>query len=360
MTVQAFAQTRALPIPATLLLPKRMASDTQDFDMRLAAALDAKTKPLGSLGDIERLAAKIARIQSTLRPSIETCRLTIFAGDHGMASAGVSAFPQAVTRQMVQNFLTGGAAANVFACTVGATVRVVDAGVAGEAVSHPELINRRIASGTQNAIAKPAMTSAQLQQAIAAGTDLGAGIEADVACFGEMGIGNTSASSLVAAKILNRPVSDLTGRGTGLDDSGMHRKHSLLEQAAIRTPDKLDTRTALMEYGGFEIAMMAGAMIGAAKTKRVIIVDGFIATVAALCARGTAPECEANFVFGHQSAEAGHALILEALNARPLLKLDMRLGEGTGALLAFPLVKAAAAMLRDMASFESANVSGPT
>lgn len=333
--------------------------NTKDFEAQLAAALDAKTKPVGSLGRMEALAASIARIQGTLLPSAETCDLTIFAGDHGMAEVGVSAYPQAVTRQMVLNFLTGGAAANVFARSVGAAVQVVDTGVAGEPIDHADLVNRRMASGTQNAIEQAAMTSDQTDRAIQAGFEIGRAIEADVACFGEMGIGNTSSASLVAAKLLDRPVADLTGLGTGLDDEGLQRKLALLEQAAKRTPTELDARTALAEYGGFEMAMMVGAMMGASETRRVVIVDGFIATAAALCARDMTQECEAAFVFGHRSAEAGHGVILDALNAEPLLDLDMRLGEGTGALLAFPLVKAAAAMLRDMASFESAKISGP-
>ncbi|MEL6692137.1 MAG: nicotinate-nucleotide--dimethylbenzimidazole phosphoribosyltransferase [Pseudomonadota bacterium] len=336
-----------------------METEPLDFQTQLRAALDSKTKPVGSLGRIEALAAQIARIQGTLKPRAETCVNTIFAGDHGMAASGVSAYPQAVTRQMVLNFLTGGAAANVFANSVGATVQVVDAGVAGKPIDHADLLNRRIASGTANAIEQAAMTSAQLDQALCAGRQIGDEIAADVACFGEMGIGNTSSAALLSAKLLGHQIADLTGRGTGLDDAGLARKISLLETAAQRTSLKLDGFTALREYGGFEIAMMTGAMIEAAKNRRVIIVDGFIATAAALCARDIEPGCEASFVYAHCSAESGHTLVLDALSAEPLLDLDLRLGEGTGGLLAFPLLKAAAAMLRDMASFESAQVSGP-
>ncbi|MEP1143239.1 MAG: nicotinate-nucleotide--dimethylbenzimidazole phosphoribosyltransferase [Henriciella sp.] len=336
-----------------------MTSSTNEFETQLIAALNAKTKPMGALGRIEALAALVARVQSTLSPRAETCALTIFAGDHGMANAGVSAFPQAVTRQMVLNFLADGAAANVFAASVGAEIQVVDAGVVAPAIEHSALIDRRIGAGTDNAIEQPAMNQQQMERAIDAGLELGQAVAADVACFGEMGIGNTSSASLVAAKVIGRPVKDLIGRGTGLDDPGLKRKLNLLQRAADRCADKLDARAALGEYGGFEIAMMAGAMIGAANAQRVVIVDGFIASVSALCAREMSPGCEHAFVFAHKSAEAGHGLVLEALEAEPLLELDMRLGEGTGALLAFPLVKAAAAMLRDMASFESAGVSGP-
>ena len=331
----------------------------QELDAQIIAALDGKTKPRGSLGRMEALAATIARIQGTLTPRAETCALTIFAGDHGMADAGVSAFPKAVTRQMVLNFMNGGAAANVFAASVGASISVVDAGVAGEPFSQSGLIDRRIAPGTENALERPAMDAAAFASALDAGLQIGRGLREDVACFGEMGIGNTSSASLVAAKVIGRDVGDLVGRGTGLDDEGLQRKRAFLHTAAGRTAATLDARTALTEYGGYEIVMMAGAMIGAAEAGRVVIVDGFIASVAALCARELSAGCESAFVYAHRSAESGHAVVLDALNGIPLLDLDMRLGEGTGALLAFPLVKAAATMLRDMASFESAKISGP-
>ncbi|MEM1105564.1 MAG: nicotinate-nucleotide--dimethylbenzimidazole phosphoribosyltransferase [Pseudomonadota bacterium] len=336
-----------------------MDAPSRDFEARLSAAMDGKTKPVGALGQLEALAAAAARIQGTLTPSAETCSLTIFAGDHGLARAGVSAYPQAVTRQMVLNFLAGGAAANVIAASVGASVSVVDAGVAGAPIEHPGLIQRRIAPGTQNALERAAMSASQLGRALAAGRAIGQEVAADVACFGEMGIGNTSSATLVGAKLLGLPAGALTGRGTGLDDAGLARKRAVLEAAAARTPDQLGAEEALREYGGFEIAMMAGAMAGAAQARRIVIVDGFIATLAALCAARLTPGCEAAFVYAHRSAEAGHGALLEALGARPVLDLGLRLGEGTGALLAFPIVKAAAAMLRDMASFEDAAISGP-
>jgi len=336
-----------------------MFTTTEAFEAEIETALNNKTKPIGSLGQMEALAASIARVQGTLRPRAETCVLTIFAGDHGMAEVGVSAFPQAVTRQMVQNFLAGGAAANVFAASVGADIQVVDAGVAGDPITDGNLIDRRIAPGTRNAIETASMSEDQFHRAFESGRSIGADLESDVACFGEMGIGNTSAASLLAAKILGRPVFELIGRGTGLDDVGLDRKRALLTKAEARTSSRLDAQTALCEYGGFEIVMMAGAMIGAAEQGRVVIIDGFIASAAALCASRLEPGCETSFVYAHQSAEAGHGILLEALGGVPLLQLGLRLGEGTGGLLAFPLVKAAAAMLSDMASFESAGVSGP-
>ena len=334
-------------------------TDPSSFADLIQSAIDNKTKPLGALGQIETLAAQIAQIQNTLTPSAETCTLSIFAADHGMAAAGVSAYPSDVTAQMVLNFLAEGAAANVFAKTLGANVQVVDAGVAGPMIDHPHLVQRRIADGTQNAITGPAMTERQLQDTLAAGKEIGQAIETDVACFGEMGIGNTSAASLISAKVLERPIETLVGRGTGLDDAGLARKTALLNQASDRTEPLLDAATALREYGGFEIAMLCGAMIGASETGRIIIVDGFIASAAALCALQLYPDCRRHFIYGHRSAEAGHRLVLEALDATPILDLNLRLGEGTGAVLAWPIVRAAAAMLRDMASFESAGVSGP-
>ena len=329
------------------------------FSETVRAAIDTKTKPVGSLGVIESLAAQMAELQDSLTPRAETCTLTIFAADHGMAAAGVSAFPPEVTQQMVLNFLAGGAAANVFARSVGADVQVVDAGVMGAPIEHPDLIQKRVAAGTANAIVDPAMSAQQLQQALTAGAEIGRALTCDVACFGEMGIGNTSAASLVCAKTLGLPIERLIGRGTGLDDAGLARKTSLLTQAASRTARQLEARTALQEYGGFEIAMMCGAMMGASETGRIILVDGFIASAAALCALQIRPACAQNFIYAHCSAESGHTLVLDTIGAKPLLDLDLRLGEGTGALLAGPLVRAAAAMLRDMASFDSAGVSGP-
>ena len=324
----------------------------------IRAVIDGKTKPLGALGRIETLAAHLARLQGTTAPRMERCTLTIFAADHGIAAEGVSAFPQEVTVQMALNFLAGGAAANVFARTLGVQLRVVDAGMA-EPVDHPALVQRRMGPGTANSAVAPAMSPETLSEALAAGRALGADGDADACAFGEMGIANTSAATLVIHKLSGLPIAALTGRGTGLDDAGLSAKQAVLERAAART-GALPPEAALAEYGGFEIAMMAGAMIGAAQARRAVIVDGFIATAAAMAAQAIAPGCEAAFVFAHRSDEAGHAAALEHLGARPLLDLNLRLGEGTGALLAWPLLRAAAAMMTDMASFESAGVAGKT
>lgn len=328
-----------------------------EFEAALKLAIDSKTKPIGSLGRIESLAAQLARIQGSLEPKAETCSLTIFAADHGMATAGVSAFPQDVTRAMVHNFLSDGAASTVFARALDVQVQVVDGGICGDPIDHAALLNRRIGPGTQNAIKRAAMTAEQYDTAKEFGRTIGAALESDVACFGEMGIGNTSSASLIAAKILGVPVAQLVDRGTGLDTDGLARKHELLQTAAARTSDQLSPDIALQEYGGFEIVMMAGAMVAASQARKIVLVDGFISSAAALAARALEPGCDSAFVFAHQSAESGHTIILKAMDADPLLSFDMRLGEGTGAVLAWPIVKAAAAMLREMATFESAGVS---
>lgn len=330
-----------------------------DFETALRRRIDNKTKPLGALGRIEDLAAAIARTKGTLAPRLDTCELTIFAGDHGLAREGVSAYPQAVTRQMLLNFLGGNAAANVFARSVGATLRVVDAGVAGEPVVDPGLVSRRMGDGTASALTGPAMSEATCAAALAAGRALGADGAADAVAFGEMGIGNTSAAALLAHKLTGLPLDGLVGRGTGLDDPALVRKRGILGRAAARTGPRLAPEAALAEYAGFEMVMMTGAMLGAAAARRIVLVDGFIAGAAALAAVGIDPSVRPALIFAHRSAEAGHAAVLGALGAEPLLDLGMRLGEGTGALLAWPLARAAAAMLTEMASFESAGVSGP-
>lgn len=336
--------------------------DRASFRAAVQHAIDTKTKPPGALGRIEELAMQAALVRHSLTPRMDRCTLTIFAADHGIATEGVSAFPQAVTRQMVGNFLAGGAAANVFAAQLGVAVQVVDAGVAGAAMQAPGLIDRRVGPGTASFLRGPAMTPAQVQQALAAGAALAEATPGDALAFGEMGIGNTATAAILAHKLTGLPLEVLVGRGTGLDDAGVARKHDILARAAARCPDGLDPMTALAEYGGFEIVMMAGAMQNGAmqaagRDGRLVLVDGFIATVAALAALQLSPEIRPALVFAHQSAEAGHRAVLDWLRAAPLLSLDMRLGEGTGALLAWPMVQAAAAMLRDMASFDSAGVS---
>ncbi len=290
---------------------------------------------------------------------MERCRLLLFAADHGIAAAGVSAYPQTVTRQMVGNLLSGGAAANVLARSVGVEVSIVDAGVAGGPIAHPDLLDRRIGNGTRNAAEGPAMTPAQREAAIECGELLGSEGDSEALALGEMGIGNTSSAALVAHKLLGIDLDELVGPGSGLDGVGVHHKRQVLRRAAVRTPSPLAAGPALAEYGGFEIAMMAGAILGGASAGRLVLVDGYIATAAAAAALSIRPEIRTTLVFAHRSAEPGHDLMLQALDVLPLLDLGMRLGEGTGALLAWPVVRAAAAMLREMASFDDAGISGP-
>lgn len=251
----------------------------------LKKAIDSKTKPPGSLGRLEQLASKIGVLQGTCQPRMETCGLTIFAGDHGIAADGVSAFPQEVTRQMVLNFLHGGAAANAIANALGVPLQVVDAGVAGEPLTHAKLLNHSLGAGTANFQHAPAMTQEQFQSGMEVGRTLGEAAGFDAVCFGEMGIGNTSSAALLCHKLTDIELSDLVGRGTGVDDSGLKRKLEVLRTAASRTERRLRGTEAMTEYGGFEILMMAGAMLGAASTRKIVIVDGFIATAAALVDR---------------------------------------------------------------------------
>ncbi|TXH29404.1 MAG: nicotinate-nucleotide--dimethylbenzimidazole phosphoribosyltransferase [Elusimicrobia bacterium] len=328
----------------------------------LQAHIDGKTKPPGSLGAIERLARQLGEIQQTLTPRLDSPRLLVFAGDHGAARAGVSAFPQEVTWQMVENFLAGGAAINVFARHNGLQLAVVDAGVAHDFGTREGLIDAKIAYGTCNFIEQPAMSTAQCETALAQGAAI-AREAADAGCcvlaFGEMGIGNTAAAALLTHHLTGAPLDVCVGRGSGLDDAGLARKRQLLAQAVARAalPVGAEPLRIVQEFGGFEIAMMAGALLAGAERRLVLLIDGFIVTSALLVAARIVPAVTDYCVFCHQSTEPGHQVQLAALNGQPLLDLGLRLGEGTGAALAWPLVRAAAAFLAEMASFESAGVS---
>ena len=337
-------------------------------DQGLAATLqhkiDQKTKPLGALGQLEALARKVGLIQQSLTPQLAQPQMLVFAGDHGAAKAGVSAFPQDVTWQMVENFLAGGAAINVFARQNGLALSVVDAGVAHEFGSRPGLIDAKVAAGTASYIDQPAMSPDQCAAAIARGADIVRGLAASgcsVVGFGEMGIGNTASASLITHCLTGVSLAECVGRGTGLDDAGLARKQGLLEKALERYRNaggSDDALAVLAEFGGFEIAMMVGAMLAAAEAKMVLLIDGFIVSSAALTAARLFPAFTDYCVFCHRSAEPGHQAQLQAMQAEPLLDLGLRLGEGTGAALAYPLVRAALAFLNEMASFESAGVSG--
>ena len=335
-------------------------------DTALLSALknkvDRKTKPLGALGQLESLAIQIGLVQQTMTPQLSQPQMLVFAGDHGAAKAGVSAYPQDVTWQMVENFLAGGAAINVFARQNGLALAVVDAGVAHDFGVRPGLIDAKVAAGTANYLEAPAMTREQCALAIARGTEIIRDLAAkgcNVVGFGEMGIGNTAAASLITHCLTGAPLAECIGRGTGLDDAGLARKQALLETALLRyraTGGDNDPLSVLAEFGGFEIAMMVGAMLAAAEAKMLLLIDGFIVGSAALTAARLFPALREYCVFCHRSAEPGHQAQLKALHAEPLLDLGLRLGEGTGAALAYPLVQAAVSFLNEMASFESAGV----
>jgi len=328
---------------------------------RVQAASDAKTKPPGSLGRIEDLAVRMALAQASETPTADPARLLIFAADHGLAAEGVSAWPQSVTAEMVRNFLAGGAAANVFARSLGAQVTVADAGVAAPLDDAPGLVRAGIRAGTRNAAQEDALTGAEVAAALGFGSRLAreaAGQGARVIALGEMGIANSSAAALLGHAIAGLDLEALTGPGAGLDPPARRRKLEILTRAATRRPGPLAPLDALAAFGGLEIAAMAGALVGAASAGTVVLIDGFIATAAALAALTARPEARAHCVFAHRGAEPGHGPVLHHLGAVPLLALEMRLGEGTGALLALPLLRAAGAMLSEMATFESAGVSG--
>lgn len=336
-------------------------------DQGLAAALqhkiDRKTKPLGALGQLEELAKKIGLIQQRLDPEFDQPHLLVFAGDHGAAKVGVSAYPQEVTWQMVENFLEGGAAINVFARQNEIFHAIIDAGVAHDFGRRNGLINAKVGHGTANYIEQPAMTMDQCARAIERGAEISRNLSAN-ACnlvgFGEMGIGNTASATLLTHCLTGTPLVDCIGRGAGLDDAGLGRKQALLVQALTRYRSAGGDDAplnVLAEFGGFEIAMMVGAMLGAAEARMTLLIDGFIVGSAALIAARMAPALLDYCIFCHRSAEPGHAAQLQALGVEPLLDLGLRLGEGTGAALAWPLVRAAAGFLNEMASFESAGVS---
>ena len=327
---------------------------------RLQHKIDHKTKPLGALGQLENLALQLGLIQGSEALRLTAPQMVVFAADHGVASEGVSAFPQSVTMQMVANMLAGGAAINALARQHGFALQVVDAGVASDLADHPQLIKRKIAHGSHNLARGAAMTLHQLNAALQAGSDVLASLPGNVVAFGEMGIANTSLAALLLHRLAGVSIEDATGRGTGLTDPQLAHKQGVLKRAAELHKTAIQPLDALAAMGGFEIAMMTGAMLQAASERRLILVDGFIAGSAALVASAVAPLAKDYMVFCHRSAERGHHLMLAHLQARPLLDLDLRLGEGTGALLAWPIVQSAVLLFNEMASFESANISGKT
>lgn len=338
--------------------------DIQDpqLTQRLQHKLDNKTKPLGSLGRIEALALQIGLILGTEEPRLVDPQLVVFAGDHGLAARGVSAYPSDVTWQMVENFLAGGAAVSVLARQHGLSLTVVDCGVRHDFAPRERLVVRKVAPGTADSSAGPAMTAAQCEQAIANGKDTVRALPGNALLLGEMGIGNTSAASLLLARLARQDIAECVGAGTGLDEAGQARKRAVLAEVLAFHQNVTQPLDVLAAFGGFEIATMVGAVLEAAEQRRVIVVDGFIASSAILVAQALEPHVTQRCVFTHRSGECGHGLMLRYLGpgsgtpARALLDLGLRLGEGSGAALAWPLLVSACALLREMASFESAGV----
>lgn len=330
-------------------------------DPELSAALDAainnKTKPLGSLGILESVARQIGLIQKTTQPQLIAPTIIVFAGDHGIVAENVSAYPQSVTWQMVENFLAQGAAINVFARQNSCGLLIVDAGVNHEFGLRDGLIDRKVGSGTGNFAQQAAMTRTQCELAMRHGAELAAALEGNVIGLGEMGIGNTTAAAALMHKMTGIPVAECVGAGAGLAPAGILHKQNVIRDAVSRHARVEAPLDILATFGGFEIAMMAGAMLAAAERRMIILIDGFIVTSALLVAAKLQPALLDYCLFAHCSDEHGHRRMLKYLGAQPLLQLDLRLGEGSGCALALPLAHAAVNFMRDMATFESASVS---
>ena len=321
--------------------------------------LDQLTKPPGSLGKLEAIAIKLAGITGELYPDISHRQLVLFAGDHGVVAEGVSAFPQEVTESMVLNFLNGGAAVNVFARQGDVQIKLVDVGMIAD-LTHPELQKCKVKAGTNNFCAGPAMTKEEAIEAIEVGISVAKEAKAQgvqVLATGEMGIGNTTPSSALASVLAQIPVEQVVGRGTGVDEAGLKRKISAISRGIeLNRPDPMDPLDALAKVGGLEIAGLAGLILGAASLRIPIIIDGFISSAAALVAAKIAPASKDFMLASHASVEPGHNQVLGEIGLEPIIYLDMRLGEGTGAVLAMHLVDAAVLMIKEMATFAEAGI----
>lgn len=327
----------------------------------LRKKIDRKTKPVGALGRLEEIALQTGLIQQSLTPALSKPAILVFAADHGIANEGVSAYPQEVTWQMVYNFLQGGAAINVFCRQHDIKLNVVDAGVNYDFPENtPGLIRHKIGKSTASFLREPAMPAEQALHCIDTGRLVVSNFKKEgcnIIGFGEMGIGNTSSASVLMSLLCDIPLKDCVGRGTGLDSEGVNHKFEILTDAVARNGKPDTVIEILSTYGGYEIAQMVGGILQAAEHRMIVLIDGFIATVASLVARTMEPAVTDYCIYCHQSAEYAHAALLHFLHARPVLHLDMRLGEGTGAAIAFPIIKSAVNFLNEMASFESAGIS---
>ncbi len=324
--------------------------------------LDSLTKPGGSLGRLEDFARRVVIITGKENPNLSRKVIFTMAGDHGVTEEGISAYPQAVTAQMVYNFLRGGAAINVLARHVGAKVIIVDMGVAAKLEPHPDLVSKKVGSGTRNFARGPAMTREEAVRSLEAGIEVvesvNAGDGIDILGTGDMGIGNTTASSAIAAVITGKPVPDVTGRGTGIDDHTYARKIDVIQKALdVNDPDPENPIDVLAKVGGYEIGGLAGAVLAGAANRIPVVIDGFISSVAALIAVEIKPAVKEYLFAAHKSVEIGHRAVLDRMRLTPILDLNMRLGEGTGGVLGMSLIDAGVKILNEMASFGEAGVS---
>jgi nicotinate-nucleotide--dimethylbenzimidazole phosphoribosyltransferase len=357
---RAADRSRALAAAGVDAVPR---ADDGEARARVEAAWAAKTMPAGALGRLQALGTRLALSTGRTPPRMGRCAAVVFAADHGLAAEGVSAYPPEVTAQMVRNFAEGGAAIAVLCRASEVLLTVVDAGTRvaqppGFAPRGARFVDARIAAGTANALHGPAMTEAQALEAIARGAAIARSLDADAVALGEMGIGNSASAALLAARLLPAPLDSVVGRGTGLDDAGLARKRDVLARCLAAQPQAHGPLAALAGFGGFELAMIVGATLACAARRVPVVVDGFIASAAVLVAARLEPAVLDHCTFAHRSAEPGHARVLEALGAEPLLDLGLRLGEASGAALAMPLLRVAARLLDEMATFESAGVSG--
>ncbi len=347
----------------TFIAPTIANIENNELYQQLQQIVDQKTKPLGALGRLETLAMHLGMIQGTTTPQITQPQIRVFAADHGLTKHGTSAYPSAVTAQMVYNFLQGGAAINVLARQHHMELKVVDAGVDADFSNSPfkdyaQLLDYKVRHGSRDALTEPAMTAEECLAALENGMDVVKNMAGNLLIVGEMGIGNTSAASLLLAKLGDIPINACIGRGTGLGDAGLKHKASILTQVLARHSEAQTPFDILAALGGLEIAMMAGALMQAASERRILLIDGFIASSALLAAERLAPGVAQYAVFAHHSVEPGHTHLLKLLNAEPLLNMGMRLGEGSGAALAYPLLQSACAIINEMASFNDAGISG--
>ena len=347
----------------TFIAPTIANIENNELYQQLQQIVDQKTKPLGALGRLETLAVQLGLIQDTTTPQITQPQIRVFAADHGLTKHGTSAYPSAVTAQMVYNFLQRGAAINVLARQHHMELKVVDAGVNADFANspfkdHAQLLDYKVRHGSRDALTEPAMTAEECLAALENGMDVVKNMAGNLLIVGEMGIGNTSAASLLLAKLGDIPINACIGRGTGLGDAGLKHKASILTQVLARHSEAQTPFDILAALGGLEIAMMAGALMQAASERRILLIDGFIASSALLVAERLAPGVAQYAVFAHHSVEPGHTHLLKLLNAEPLLNMGMRLGEGSGAALAYPLLQSACAIINEMASFNDAGISG--